>query len=152
MEQEENLREEVGYHFRGDKMGQFTIGIPNGGSIWGPAQKKKKRQVSQSVKNWAWDHLPHKCNICGRRVSKISEAEFDHTRAHSKGGATNLSNVKIVHRSCNRIKGKKTLSDTKKLLGIISKKKAKKKRKSNRRGSDLFGFGSFKPPKFKLGF
>ena len=102
-------------------------------SSLGKKKTTKKRQLTAAQKIWAWENKSHTCNICGKRVAKMSEAEFDHTRAHSKRGATNLSNVKIVHRSCNRIKGKKSLSETKKLLGIKSKKKKKTKRKTSKK-------------------
>ena len=52
---------------------------------------------------------------------KFSDVEFDHTRAYVKSGALNLSNIKIVHRMCNRLKGTKSLSETKRLLDIKSK-------------------------------
>tara|TARA_Y100000310_G_scaffold301155_1_gene337366 strand:- start:58 stop:441 length:384 start_codon:yes stop_codon:yes gene_type:complete len=104
-------------------------------------QKPKKRQLTHAQKIYAWENNPHKCNICGKRVVKFSDAEFDHGRAHSKGGATNLSNVKITHRFCNRLKGNKSLSETKKLLGIKSKttkKKATKKKASRKKPYNPF--------------
>ena len=106
--------------------------------VWGTGTRKsKKRQLTHAQKVYAWENKSHTCNICGKRVSKFSDAEFDHTRAHSKTGATNLSNVKIVHRQCNRLKGKKSLSETKKLLGIKSKKK-KKKTKRKKKSTNPF--------------
>ena len=57
---------------------------------------------------------------------KFSDVEFDHTRAYVKLGARNLSNIKIVHRTCNKLKGTKSLSETKKLLGIKSRTKKRK--------------------------
>lgn len=108
----------------------FDVRIPNSLLVSSKKPKLKKRQLTHAQKIFAWENYSHTCNICGKRVIKFSEAEFDHTRAHSKSGATNLSNVKIVHRACNRLKGKKSLSETKKLLGIksASKKKSFKKK------------------------
>ena len=71
----------------------------------------------------------HICSICGKKVTKFSDVEFDRTRAYSKSGATNLSNVRIVHRACNRLKGNKSLSETKKLLGIKTKPRRTKSKK-----------------------
>jgi hypothetical protein len=85
----------------------------------------RKRNVNMSVKRWAWEHSPHSCNICHKRIKDFFDAEFDHTRAYSKGGASNLSNVKMTHKLCNRIKGKKTLSETRKILGMKNRPKAK---------------------------
>ena len=118
--------------------------------IWGSTKPKKKRQLTHAQKIFAWENKSHICNICGKRVTKFSDAEFDHTRAHSKSGATNLSNVKIVHRACNRLKGKKSLSETKRLLGIKSKTKKRKttrKKKTTRKPSNPF---EIKIPKFKF--
>jgi 5-methylcytosine-specific restriction endonuclease McrA len=66
--------------------------------------------------------------------------EFDHSRAYSKGGASNMSNVKITHRLCNRLKGKKTLSETKKILGIKTKTKKRRKKTTKRKSRDPFSF------------
>ena len=104
----------------------------------GTSKKAKKRQLTYAQKIFAWENKSHNCYICGKRVTKFSEAEFDHVRAYSKSGATNLSNVKIVHRACNRIKGKKTLGETKKLLGIKGRKGSKRKRRSKRKSSNMF--------------
>jgi len=105
------------------------------------SKPKKKRQLTNTQKLWCWENNPHVCNICGKRVSKQSDAEFDHTRSYSKKGATNLSNVKITHRLCNRMKGSKSLSETQRFLGIKPKKRrskttAKKKKRQVRKPSD----------------
>lgn len=116
-------------------------------SIWGDTKTKKKRQLTHAQKIYCWENNSHTCNICTKRVIKMSDAEFDHARSYSKGGATNLSNVKITHRQCNRLKGKKSLSETKKMLGIKSKTKRKVKHRSNK-STDLFAFQPMKVPKF----
>src|SRR3989338_2314402 len=110
-------------------------------NLLGTPKKVKKRQLTNAQKVFAWENRSHTCNICGKRVTKFSEAEFDHTRAHSKSGATNLSNVKIVHRACNRIKGKKSLSETKKLLGI--KSKPKKRKTTTKKSTKKFSTGNY---------
>lgn len=110
------------------------------GALVAEEKPKKRRQLTAAQKAWAWDNHPKTCNICGKRVTKFSEAEWDHARAYANGGATNMGNVKIAHRACNRIKGKKTLSETKRLLGI-KPKKTKKKRAARRAPSDPFGLG-----------
>lgn len=119
---------------------------------FGNEKTKRKRNLTPAQKLWCWENKPHKCNICGKTVNKQSDAEFDHTKSFSKGGATNLKNVKITHRQCNRLKRTKSLSETKKFLGIKTKSKTTKKKKSTKRKSsnDLFGLSDFKPPKIKL--
>jgi len=129
----------------------FEVKIPKyliGTTKKSTSKRSKKRQLTSAQKIFAWENKSHICNICGKRVTKLSDAEFDHTRAYSKSGASNLSNVKIVHRLCNRLKGKKSLSETKRILGIKSKtkkgskKKPMKKKRPNKRvmkkSSNLF--------------
>ena len=120
-------------------------------NIWGAPKSERKRQLTHSQKIYCWENNPHTCIVCSKRVNKFSDAEFDHKKAFSKGGATNLGNVKIVHRQCNRLKGTKSLSETKKLLGIKSKTKRKgKTRKRSKSLADPFGIRPFRVP--KLGF
>ena len=119
-----------------------NLGFGTGFNFWnystverGPRGTKRRRNLTPALEKWCWDNKSHICNICGKRVTKITEAEFDHTRAYSKSGATNLSNVRIVHKACNRIKGKKSLSETKKLLGIKNKTRKRKKTTYSRKAS-----------------
>lgn len=114
--------------------------------VWG-TKPARRRQLTNAQKIFCWENNSHTCHICGKRVSKFSDAEFDHKRAYSKGGTTGLGNVKIVHRQCNRLKGSKSLSETKKLLGIKSKTKHKKRRKP-KRSAGLLGFQPFRPLRF----
>ncbi len=118
---------------------------------FGPNRSKsKRRHLTHAEKIFCWEHKSHVCNICGKRVSKFSDAEFDHTRAFKKGGATNLSNVKIVHRQCNRLKGKKSLSETKRRLGIKSKgKKRKSKKKASKKPFNPLA-PSFRMPRLRF--
>ena len=88
----------------------------------------KKRNLTNAQKIWCWENKSHKCYICLKRISKLSEAEFDHKRAYVKGGATNLGNVKLAHRLCNRLKGSKSLSQIQKELGIKGGKKGDEKK------------------------
>jgi len=117
--------------------------------VWGFEEEKpkKRRQLTHAQKIYAWENNSHTCDVCLKRVTKLSDAEFDHKRAYSKGGATNLGNVVITHRQCNRLKGNKTLSATRRVLGIKApkKKRSKKatgKRKTRKADTDPFGFGS----------
>jgi 5-methylcytosine-specific restriction endonuclease McrA len=120
-------------------------------SVYATKKSKKKRQLTNAQKLWCWENNPHICNICRRRVTKLSDAEFDHARAYSKGGATGLTNVKIAHRQCNRLKGSKSLSATQKMLGVKSKKKRKKTTRRKKKSNSPYEFKlpKYKPPKFK---
>jgi len=93
-------------------------------------------------KKWLWQRKKrHICPICHRVINDFFDAEFDHKRAYAKNGATTPSNTLVVHKLCNRLKGKKSLSGIKKHLGThkpktktakkkVSKKKTIKKKKT----------------------
>lgn len=92
------------------------------------SQKKKEyffHRKSDSLEK----NKSHICHICREKIHSLTEAEVDHIRAHSKGG----QRVSWAHRACNRLKGKKSLSEIHRRLGIKDTKT--KKRKSNRKKS-----------------
>ncbi len=116
-------------------------------SLYGQS-KKKRRSVSFTEKVKVWEMTKgHVCHICKRRIRSLTEAEYDHVRAHSKGGQTQ----KWAHRACNRIKGNNPLSVVQKRLGIYKPKKhkIKRKRKKCHKSYSLFGNLS-NAPKFQL--
>ncbi|SHO47625.1 HNH endonuclease [Nitrosotalea sinensis] len=78
---------------------------------------KKPRNLTHAQEKKCWDLNPHMCNLCGRKLHGISDTEFEHTQAFAKGGATDLTNVKLSHRSCNTQKGTKSLKVARKMLG-----------------------------------
>ena len=69
------------------------------------------------------------CHICRQKIHSLTEAEVDHVRAHSKGG----QRISWAHHACNRLKGKKSLSEIHKRLGI--KTRTQKRKKSRKRSS-----------------
>lgn len=84
---------------------------------------KKRKALTPTQRLWHWEHGTHTCYICHKRITKLSDAEFDHTRAYSKGGVS----IKISHKLCNRMKGKYGLTEIQKRLGVkITKRKTKK--------------------------
>jgi hypothetical protein len=113
-------------------------------NLYGEPIRSKKRTISMAEKKWMWKlKKKHICQICHRRVNDFFDAEFDHKRAHTKGGATSPANTLVVHKLCNRLKGKKSLSKIKKHLGTHKPKKriVKKKAKKKRRNDNIFGLG-----------
>jgi len=78
-----------------------------------------------------------KCNICSGRITKLSDLELDHTRAHSKGG----KKLALAHKICNRMKGSKSLGAVQKKMGFKSTKKKSTKRKYKRRTNSDIGGG-----------
>lgn len=97
--------------------------IDVGTVLWGkPPKKTNKRQITHAMKVFEWERAPHKCYICDGRISSFSDCHFDHKRAHANGGASTLKNVKLAHPSCNRMKGKLSLGEIRKRLGLKPKK------------------------------
>lgn len=46
------------------------------------------------------------CAICGQKINLCMDAELDHIEHYWKGGRTIPSNARLVHRYCNRARGK----------------------------------------------
>ena len=90
---------------------------------------KKRKTLSSGDRIYIWER-PKKygrtCSICHEKITKLSDLELDHTRAHSKGG----TKLALAHKDCNRRKSSGSLRQMQKRLGIKSKTK---KRKSIRR-------------------
>lgn len=112
-----------------------------------PTKKKKRAKLSASQRIYIWEHpklYGRRCNICGQRITKMSELELDHTRAHSKGG----KRLALAHPICNRMKGTKSLGYVQKKIGTkTSKRRTTKKRKTKKsRQSNPFDF-NIKPIK-----
>lgn len=92
------------------------------------ASKRKSISFTKKVKLWEMNKQ-HLCHICKQKISSLTEAELDHIRAHAKGGTA----VSWTHRACNRMKGKKSLSQIQKELGVkrvVKKRKKKATRKT----------------------
>ena len=120
-------------------------------NLWGPSPEKKKRKTLTSGQRiYIWERpkiYGRTCSICHSKITKLSDLELDHTRAHSKGG----KKLALAHRDCNRVKSSGSLRQIQKKLGI--KSKSKRKRKSKRktsRSTNPFGIQPFRVP--KLGF
>jgi len=101
----------------------FTIDIKPIDILGTSKKRRKRKNISFTEKAILWEkNKSHICHICRQRIHSLTEAEVDHIRAHSKGGQT----VSWAHRACNRLKGKKSLSEIHKRLGIKTKTKKRK--------------------------
>lgn len=67
----------------------------------------KWRRVKSNTRRWQRDHLVNKygavCYLCGEPLT-MKEITFDHWEPLSKGGADDLSNYRIAHEACNKLK------------------------------------------------
>lgn len=95
--------------------------------------KDKKRNITAGEKQFLWKSKKrHICPICNLTIKDFFDAEFDHKRAHAKGGSSSLQNTLILHRWCNRVKSSKTIIQIKKRLGTHVVKKRKSHNKQNK--------------------
>jgi 5-methylcytosine-specific restriction endonuclease McrA len=100
-------------------------------------EPKKRVQITAGKRIYIWEHSEiygRTCSICGRKITKLSDLELDHTKPYSKGG----TKLALAHRDCNRMKGSKSLAYVQKTMVLkttkkksASKTKPKKKRKSS---------------------
>ena len=44
------------------------------------------------------------CPLCGERLGKLEDVDFDHEQALARGGDDTNDNLRAVHRSCHRVK------------------------------------------------
>jgi len=66
-------------------------------------KEKKRKPISQSVKDKVWRRDEGKCVSCGSNEN----LEFDHIIPHSKGGADTYRNLQLLCEPCNRKKSDK---------------------------------------------
>lgn len=108
--------------------------------------KKRKRTITSAEKRWLWKlKKRHICPICHKIISDYFDAEFDHKRAFTKRGATTPANTLITHKLCNRLKGRKSLSEIKKHLGTHKPKKTIKKPITKKKSRLPYDFEPYDP-------
>lgn len=145
-------------------MARDTFGLPRIKPITvddilgtGKSSKKKKRvKLTPKERLYVWEHpkmYGRTCNICGERITKLSDLELDHTYPYSKGG----TKMNLAHRDCNLMKGSKSLKHVQKKMTLKTAKKKKttkqkttrKKKKTTRKkkSDDIFDIRLPEPPK-----
>ena len=62
------------------------------------------RHISDKIKRLVWDRDAGKCQDCGA----VKNIEYDHIMPVSKGGGSNIENIQLLCRPCNRKKRAKT--------------------------------------------
>jgi len=65
--------------------------------------KRKRKSISQNVKDKVWRRDNGKCVLCGSNEN----IEFDHIIPFSKGGTDTYRNLQILCEKCNRSKSNK---------------------------------------------
>lgn len=65
------------------------------------------REYREAVINYLTDRDGRACRICKKDLTYYDEASIDHVKPVCKGGKNELSNFRLVHRRCNRYRGKR---------------------------------------------
>jgi 5-methylcytosine-specific restriction endonuclease McrA len=118
-------------------------------SLFETKVKKKRVTLKPKERIYIWEHpetYGRTCSICGKRITKLSDLELDHTKPYSKGG----KKMALVHRDCNRMKGSRSLKDVQKKMGFKTTKKAKsksKKKTKKTKATSIFDVPKIKVPK-----
>jgi 5-methylcytosine-specific restriction endonuclease McrA len=117
-------------------------------AIFGEKPRKKRIRLTPGERIKIWEHpeiYGRTCSICGKRITKLSDLQLDHTKPYSKGG----TKLALAHADCNRIKASRNLKTVQKRLGIKQpKKKRQRKKKSQRKKpSSVFDLPKIKLPK-----
>jgi len=60
--------------------------------------------IPQYIKEEVYNRSGGVCSICGKQLSKYAYT-IDHILPLSRGGTNDLSNLRAVHKDCNRLKG-----------------------------------------------
>lgn len=117
--------------------------------MFGEKRKPKKRvQVNPVERIYVWEHpeiYGRTCSICGRKITKLSDLELDHTKPYSKGGRK----LALAHSDCNRVKGSKSLRDVQKRMCFktTEKKRRSKTKPKKKKSIDVFKLPDLKLPK-----
>lgn len=117
-------------------------------SLLGEGKKQKKKvRLTPADRVFVWEHpetYGRTCSICHRKITKMSELEFDHTKPYSKGGRK----LALAHVHCNRMKGSKNLREVQTKLRIKTakpKKKIRKARPKKKQPASIFDLPKTKP-------
>ena|SRR3989338_3947700 len=114
-------------------------------------QKKKRKTLTSPQRIYIWERpkiYGRRCSICHTRISKLSDLELDHTKAHSKGG----KKLALAHKVCNRLKSSGSLKKIQKTLGIKTKKKntIRKKKRRKQKPSNPWRIRPIKMPEMRF--
>ncbi len=109
-------------------------------SLYGTPKSRSRNTLTLRQKIYVWDHakalgVSKTCRVCGESIKKFEDVEFDHTRAHIKGGVRQA----LTHRWCNRMKSSGSLGKIQRIIGKRTKGK-KKTSKATKRKSSEYGY------------
>jgi len=111
---------------------------------------KKRVQLTPKDRQYIWEHpkmYGRTCSICGEKITKMSDLEFDHTKPYSKGGKKQA----LAHRDCNKMKASGSLRKIQKTMGFKTKKtrrrKQSKPKPKKKKPSSIFDLPKTELPK-----
>ena len=81
-------------------------------------QEQKARNKTISHRKLLWNTSNHTCPICGvhmtnkGKVDASNYATIDHIVPKSRGGTSNIENLRLICRKCNNKRGNRVEEDT----------------------------------------
>lgn len=85
---------------------------------------KRKKTIPKNIKNMVWDKYfgenigRHLCYCCKKNWIRQNSFEAGHFTAESKGGATNVENLRPICKECNSSMGSKDMGEFMKEFGL----------------------------------
>jgi|WetSurMetagenome_2_1015567.scaffolds.fasta_scaffold204753_3 5-methylcytosine-specific restriction endonuclease McrA len=130
-------------------MPKNPLGLPDFGKdvFSGSKKPKKKANLTHIDRIFVWEHpemYGRTCNICGKKITKISDLQFDHTKPKSKGG----TKLALAHSLCNRVKGSKSLVHVQAKLKLKTTKPKTKTKKAKPKKKKPMGILDLPKSKF----
>lgn len=62
------------------------------------------------------------CCLCGKLIRRVDEYNIEHLQPVSRGGANDVSNWRVAHKTCNSKKGALTFEEYKLWLSLEAKR------------------------------
>jgi 5-methylcytosine-specific restriction endonuclease McrA len=62
------------------------------------------------------------CCLCGKLIRRVDEYNIEHLQPVSRGGANDVSNWRVAHKTCNSKKGALTFEEYKLWLALEAKR------------------------------
>jgi len=112
----------------------------------GEKPRKKRVRLTPAQRIYIWENpkmYGRTCSICGKKITKMSDLDLDHTKPFSKGGIKQA----LAHKICNRMKASGSLRKIQKTMGF---KTTRRKRQSKRKPKKKKPSSIFDIPKIKL--
>ncbi|MCR9206047.1 MAG: HNH endonuclease, partial [Halobacteriovoraceae bacterium] len=67
--------------------------------------QSQKGRIKKRGRRWKWFKKDNTCGLCGTKIEHYYQSSLDHIVPVSRGGSNSITNLRLTHIRCNRIKG-----------------------------------------------